>query len=95
MRIGVFGATGQVGNVMRTLLLERNFPVDEMRYFASARSAGSTLPWGDAEITVEDTATADFSGLDLALFSNGGSTSKEWAPKVAAAGAVVVDNSSA
>src|SRR6478735_7260681 len=95
MRIGVFGATGQVGNVMRTLLFERNFPVDEIRYFASARSAGTTLPWGDTEVTVEDTATADFSGLDVALFSNGGSTSKIWAPRVAEAGAVVVDNSSA
>ena len=80
---------------MRTLLAERGFPVDEMRYFASARSAGSTLPWAGGEVTVEDTATADFSGLDVALFSNGGSTSKEWAPRVAAAGAVVVDNSSA
>lgn len=95
MRIGVFGATGQVGNVMRTLLFERNFPVDEIRYFASARSAGTTLPWGDTEVTVEDTATADFSGLDVALFSNGGATSKIWAPRVAEAGAVVVDNSSA
>ena len=80
---------------MRALLEERNFPVEQMRYFASARSAGTTLPWRDAEVSVEDTATADFSGLDLALFSNGGSTSKEWAPRVAAAGAVVVDNSSA
>jgi aspartate-semialdehyde dehydrogenase len=80
---------------MRTLLAERGFPVDEMRYFASARSAGSTLPWAGSEVTVEDTATADFSGLDVALFSNGGSTSKEWAPRVAAAGAIVVDNSSA
>ncbi|MBD5829441.1 aspartate-semialdehyde dehydrogenase [Janibacter melonis] len=95
MRIGVFGATGQVGSVMRALLQERDFPVEEMRYFASARSAGTTLPWRDGEITVEDTATADFSGLDIALFSNGGSTSKEWAPKVAAAGATVIDNSSA
>ncbi|WP_270887700.1 aspartate-semialdehyde dehydrogenase [Pedococcus sp. 5OH_020] len=95
MRVGVFGATGQVGSVMRTLLSERGFPVDEMRYFASERSAGTTLPWAGTEVTVEDTATADFSGLDIALFSNGGSTSKEWAPKVAAAGAVVVDNSSA
>ena len=95
MRVGVFGATGQVGNVMRTLLHERNFPVDEIRYFASARSAGTTLPWDGREVTVEDTATADFSGLDLALFSNGGATSKEWAPRVAAAGAIVVDNSSA
>ncbi|EAP99496.1 aspartate-semialdehyde dehydrogenase [Janibacter sp. HTCC2649] len=95
MRVGVFGATGQVGNVMRALLVERGFPVEEMRYFASARSAGTTLPWKDTEVTVEDTATADFSGLDLALFSNGGAASKEWAPRVAAAGAVVVDNSSA
>ncbi|MCA0178548.1 MAG: aspartate-semialdehyde dehydrogenase [Actinobacteria bacterium] len=95
MRVGVFGATGQVGGVMRTLLEERDFPVDEIRYFASARSAGTTLPWRDAEVVVEDTATADFSGLDIALFSNGGSSSKEYAPKVAAAGAVVIDNSSA
>jgi aspartate-semialdehyde dehydrogenase len=80
---------------MRRLLDERGFPVDEMRYFASARSAGSTLPWKGTDVTVEDTATADFSGLDLALFSNGGSTSREWAPRVAAAGATVVDNSSA
>jgi aspartate-semialdehyde dehydrogenase len=80
---------------MRALLDERGFPVDEMRYFASARSAGTALPWKGEEVTVEDTATADFSGLDVALFSNGGSTSKEWAPRVAAAGATVVDNSSA
>ncbi len=80
---------------MRTLLAERAFPVDDIRFFASARSAGTTLPWGDGEVTVEDTASADFAGLDVALFSNGGSTSKEWAPKVAAAGALVIDNSSA
>jgi aspartate-semialdehyde dehydrogenase len=80
---------------MRTLLDERGFPVDAMRYFASARSAGTTLPWKGEDVTVEDTATADFSGLDIALFSNGGATSKEWAPRVAAAGATVVDNSSA
>jgi aspartate-semialdehyde dehydrogenase len=80
---------------MRALLDERGFPVDEMRYFASARSAGTTLAWKGEDIVVEDTATADFSGLDIALFSNGGSTSKEWAPRVAAAGATVVDNSSA
>ncbi len=80
---------------MRRLLEERDFPVTSMRYFASARSAGTTLPWKGEEVTVEDTATADFSGLDLALFSNGGSSSKEYAPKVAAAGATVIDNSSA
>ncbi|GAA2738820.1 aspartate-semialdehyde dehydrogenase [Pedococcus aerophilus] len=95
MRIGVFGATGQVGSVMRALLAERAFPVDEIRFFASARSAGTTLPWAGGEVTVEDSATADFSGIDIALFSNGGAASKELAPKVAAAGAVVVDNSSA
>ncbi len=95
MHVGVFGATGQVGNVMRTLLAEREFPVTSIRYFASARSAGKQLPWGDEQITVEDIATSDFSGIDIALFSAGGGTSKEWAPQVAAAGAVVIDNSSA
>jgi aspartate-semialdehyde dehydrogenase len=80
---------------MRSLLVERGFPVDEVRYFASARSAGTTLPFGDREVTVEDSATADFAGLELALFSNGKTASKEFAPRVAAAGAVVVDNSSA
>lgn len=95
MRIGVFGATGQVGSVMRALLAERGFPVDDIRYFASARSAGTTLPWAGGEVTVEDSSTADFSGIDIALFSNGGAASKVLAPKVAAAGAVVVDNSSA
>jgi aspartate-semialdehyde dehydrogenase len=95
MRVGVFGATGQVGGVMRTLLAERGFPVSELRFFASARSAGRTLTWQDREIVVEDTETADFSGLDLALFSNGKAASKVTAPKVAAAGALVIDNSSA
>ena len=94
MRVGVFGATGQVGGVMRQLLIDREFPIDEIRYFASARSAGSQLPFGDEKIAVEDSAGADFKGLDLALFSNGKTASKEFAPKVAAAGAIVVDNSS-
>ena len=80
---------------MRTLLAERGFPLDDIRFFASARSAGTSLPWGDGEVTVEDTATADFAGLDIALFSNGGASSKEFAPQVAAAGAIVIDNSSA
>ena len=95
MRVGVFGATGQVGGVMRTLLAERGFPVTELRFFASARSAGRTLTWQDREIVVEDTGTADFSGLDLALFSNGKTASKATAPQVAATGALVIDNSSA
>ena len=66
------GATGQVGTVMRRLLAERVFPVDEIRFFASARSAGSTLPWDGVDIRVEDAAVADPSGLDIALFSAGG-----------------------
>ena len=89
------GATGQVGGVMRRVLAERRFPVDELRLFASARSAGRKLPWGDGEVTVEDAATADYRGLDIALFSAGKQTSLSLAPKVAAAGAVVIDNSSA
>ncbi|HEY3714916.1 MAG TPA: aspartate-semialdehyde dehydrogenase [Jatrophihabitantaceae bacterium] len=95
MRVGVVGATGQVGGVMRRILAERAFPVDEMRYFASSRSAGTTLPWGDSTIVIEDAATADPSGLDIALFSAGGATSKVLAPRFAAAGATVIDNSSA
>ena len=94
MNVGIVGATGLVGGIMRTLLAERNFPVDQLRLFASARSAGKTLPWRGGEITVEDAATADFTGLDLALFAAGATLSKELAPKVAAAGAIVVDNSS-
>jgi aspartate-semialdehyde dehydrogenase len=80
---------------MRAILEERNFPVDEIRFFASARSAGSTLPWKGGEIVVEDASVADPSGLDVALFSAGASSSKELAPRFAAAGATVVDNSSA
>ena len=95
MRIGVVGATGQVGAMMRRVLAERSFPVDEIRYFASARSAGSTLPWEGVDVRVEDASTADPSGLDIALFSAGGSTSKELAPMFAAAGVTVIDNSSA
>jgi aspartate-semialdehyde dehydrogenase len=80
---------------MRRLLAERSFPVDEIRFFASARSAGGTLPWEGIDVRIEDAATADPSGLDIALFSAGGSTSKQLAPTFAAAGAIVVDNSSA
>jgi aspartate-semialdehyde dehydrogenase len=95
LRVGLVGATGQVGTVMRRLLAERGFPVAQMRYFASARSAGSTLPWDGADVVVEDTATADPTGLDVALFSAGGATSREHAPRFAAAGVTVIDNSSA
>ena len=95
MRLGVVGATGMVGEVMRSILAERSFPADEVRFFASARSAGTRLPWADGDVEVEDSATADFSGLDVVLMSAGATLSKELAPKVAAVGAVVVDNSSA
>jgi aspartate-semialdehyde dehydrogenase len=93
--VAVVGATGQVGGVMRRLLEERDFPVGRIRYFASARSAGTTLPWRGAEVVVEDAETADVSGIDIALFSAGASSSRALAPKFAAAGAIVIDNSSA
>lgn len=95
LNVAVVGATGQVGRVMRTLLEERDFPVKSIRFFSSARSAGTTLEWKGEEITVEDVATADFSGIDIAVFSAGAGASRDYAPKFAAAGAVVVDNSSA
>ena len=95
LRVGVVGATGQVGAVMLRLLAERQFPVDELRLFASARSAGRSLPWAGGEVVVEDAATADLDGLDQALFSAGGGTSRALAPRFAAAGALVIDNSSA
>ena len=93
--VGVVGATGQVGTVMRRLLAERRFPVASMRFFASARSAGRTLQWGSQQVVVEDAATADPAGLDFVLFSAGGGTSRELAPRFAEAGALVIDNSSA
>jgi aspartate-semialdehyde dehydrogenase len=91
VRVGIVGATGQVGTVMRRILTEREFPVTELRLFASARSAGRVLDG----VTVEDAAQADYSGLDIVLFSAGGATSKALAEKVASQGAVVIDNSSA
>jgi aspartate-semialdehyde dehydrogenase len=80
---------------MRAVLAERNFPVDELRYFASARSAGTTLPWKGEPLVVEDAAVADPSGLDVALFSAGATGSRALAPRFAAAGVTVIDNSSA
>ena len=80
---------------MRALLLERKFPLDEVRFFASARSAGRTIEFGGRSVTVEDAAVADPSGLDIALFSAGATSSRELAPRFAAAGVVVIDNSSA
>jgi aspartate-semialdehyde dehydrogenase len=93
--VAVVGATGQVGNVMRELLDQRNFPLTKIRFLASARSAGKTLPWRGQEVVIEDAATADLSSIDIAIFSAGGATSKALAPKFAEAGAIVIDNSSA
>jgi aspartate-semialdehyde dehydrogenase len=95
MRIGIVGATGQVGGVMLRVLAERQFPVDQLRLFASARSAGRPVDWQGERLIVEDAGTADYRGLDIVLFSAGKATAKELAPRVAAAGAVVIDNSSA
>jgi aspartate-semialdehyde dehydrogenase len=95
MKIGVVGATGQVGAVTRQILVERNFPVEAIRFFASARSVGRTLPWKGIDVPVEDTAVADPTGLDVVLFSAGADTSRAQAMRFAAAGAIVIDNSSA
>jgi aspartate-semialdehyde dehydrogenase len=95
MRIGIVGATGQVGSVMRTVLADRQFPLDELQLFASTRSAGRRLPWADREIEVHDAATADYRGLDIVLMSAGGATSRQLAPRIADTGAIVIDNSSA
>ncbi|MFF0818002.1 aspartate-semialdehyde dehydrogenase [Rhodococcus sp. NPDC003318] len=98
LTVAVVGATGQVGAVMRTLLEQRNFPADKVRFFASARSAGTTLPFRGQDIVVEDTAAVsdeDLKGIDIALFSAGATLSRAQAPRFAAAGATVIDNSSA
>ncbi len=95
LNVGVVGATGLVGSMMRELLAERNFPVGTLRLFASARSAGKQVDFNGQPVTVEDAETADFAGLDVVFFSAGGATSKALAPKAAAAGAIVIDNSSA
>ncbi|WP_374529863.1 aspartate-semialdehyde dehydrogenase [Novosphingobium sp.] len=91
LNVGIVGATGVVGSTMLAILKERNFPIGQLRLFASARSAGKVVDG----VTIEGAETADFAGLDVVLFSAGGSTSKALAPKVAAAGAIVIDNSSA
>ena len=93
--VAVVGATGQVGAVMRRLLDESDIDVGSVRFLASARSAGTTLPWRGTQVVVEDAATTDPTGIDIALFSAGGSTSRALAPVYAAAGATVIDNSSA
>ena len=95
LNVAVVGATGQVGAVMRRLLAEREFPIASIRFFATARSAGSTIEFKGEQIVVEDVETADPSGIDIALFSAGATGSRAAAPKFAAAGALVIDNSSA
>src|SRR5690606_21149782 len=95
LSVAVLGATGQVGSVIRRLLVERDFPVASIRYLASARSAGTTLPWRGTDVVVEDVETADLTGIDVALFSAGGGASRVHAPRFAAAGAVGIDNASA
>ena len=95
LNVGIVGATGQVGGVVLQILADRDFPVGDLRLFASARSAGKTIEWQGRSIEVEDAETADPSGLDIAIFSAGGATSKALAPKFAAAGVTVIDNSSA
>jgi len=95
LHVGIVGATGVVGEIMRSILEERAFPVASLRLFASVRSAGTSLRWKDTEVVVEDASMADYSGLDVVFFSAGGSTSLKLAPVAAAAGAIVVDNSSA
>jgi aspartate-semialdehyde dehydrogenase len=95
MHVGVVGATGQVGALMRAILAELGFPVDEIRFFASARSAGSRLPWGGDEVVVEQADASDYAGIDVVFMSAGKYASRELAPAIAAAGATVIDNSSA
>jgi aspartate-semialdehyde dehydrogenase len=91
LSVGVYGATGQVGGVMRQIIRERHLPVARLRFFASERSAGQVLDG----VTVEDVAVADHEGMDIALFSMGAAASRQWAPVVAAEGAIVIDNSRA
>lgn len=95
LSVAVVGATGQVGTVMREILAERGFPIRELRLFATARSAGTAVEFGGQSIVIEDVATADPSGIDIALFSAGATGSRAHAPRFADAGAIVIDNSSA
>jgi aspartate-semialdehyde dehydrogenase len=94
MRVAVVGATGAVGSTILGVMRERSFPADEIVPFASERSAGRTIDYGDKDLTVQALSDDSIQGFDLALFSAGSATSAEWGPKFADAGAVVVDNSS-
>ena len=92
--VAIVGATGAVGETMLSILAERDFPVGKLVLLASARSAGTQVDFKGQKVDVLDLETFDPTGVDIALFSAGGSVSKEYAPKFAAAGAVVIDNSS-
>src|SRR5688572_32688230 len=93
-RVAVVGATGNVGREMLNILAERKFPADEVIPLASSRSIGREISFGDKILKCRDLETFDFRGIDFALMSAGSGPSKEWAPKIAAAGAIVIDNSS-
>ena len=95
LSVAVVGATGQVGTVMREILAERAFPIRELRLFATARSAGTSVEFAGQTVIIEDVETADPTGIDIALFSAGATGSRAHAPRFAEAGATVIDNSSA
>lgn len=95
LTVAVVGATGAVGREMLKTLADRNFPAAKVRAFASIRSAGDLVPFGDSELLVEELKEDSFKGIDLALFSAGGSTSEKFAPHAVYEGCVVIDNSSA
>lgn len=94
VNVAVVGATGAVGETMLSILAERNFPADKVYAIASGRSAGKKVPYGKQQLTVQDLADFDFSQAEIGLFSPGASVSAEYAPKAAAAGCVVIDNTS-
>ena len=93
--VAVAGATGVVGREMLKVLAQREFPATKVKALASARSAGSTVEFGDGELVVEEMTPASFEGVDIALFACGGDTSKEYRQAVVDAGCVMIDNSSA
>jgi aspartate-semialdehyde dehydrogenase len=95
LNVAIVGATGQVGGVLLSVLAERDFPLDSLRLFASSRSAGRTIEWNGRSLVVEDVETADVGGIDIVLSSPGATASRVHSPRFAAAGAMVVDNTSA
>lgn len=94
-KLGIVGATGVTGEVTLRILRERGFPVDELRLYASKRSAGRKIAWGDGDVTVQALDEGDFSGLDVVISATSSSIAKEWVPRIAEAGPLVIDQSSA